>query len=201
MARPKSDLKAARARLLAAAEELLSRHGPNKVTVCDVAAACGMSQSNAYRFFPSKAALLAGVAARWFEEIEQALEAIAVEEGDARGRIMAFVLTQLRMKRARLKADPVMFQAYLDLGARNVDLVWAHVARISGFFEKIVEAWLQDAGLEGDARAVTTLIEDATLLFRDPNVILRRHHSCTDERARAVVENTLIGLERQLTKG
>ena len=66
-----------RKKLLEAAERHIKAHGPKKLTVSDIAAECGMSQSNAYRFFHSKGDLLEAVGERWFAEIERELADIA----------------------------------------------------------------------------------------------------------------------------
>ena len=66
-----------RERILAAAEELLRRHGPAKTTVSDVARALGMSHANVYRHFASKADLRDAVAERWLHAVSAPLAAIA----------------------------------------------------------------------------------------------------------------------------
>ncbi|MEE2864381.1 MAG: TetR/AcrR family transcriptional regulator, partial [Pseudomonadota bacterium] len=66
MARPKVENAEIRESLLQAAEHRLRRQGSPRFSVTDLAADCRMSQSNVYRFFPNKAALMAGLAERWF---------------------------------------------------------------------------------------------------------------------------------------
>jgi TetR/AcrR family transcriptional regulator, repressor for uid operon len=51
-------------RILDAAERCFVRTGFHKATMQDVAADCGMSQGNLYRYFPSKDAIVAGLAER-----------------------------------------------------------------------------------------------------------------------------------------
>jgi AcrR family transcriptional regulator len=195
MARPLTDVEATRQQLLEAAEQLLARHGSRKVTVSDVAAGCGMSQSNAYRFFPSKAALMTGIAERWFAEIETKLTDVAEDAGPAENTLQTLLMTQLRIKRARFDANPTLFLSHLELAARNMDAVWAHVHTLSALYERVVTRWLAEVALDtSQARNITRLIEDATILFRDPNLIARRRDECTDERARAVIRNAMAGV-------
>jgi TetR/AcrR family transcriptional regulator, repressor for uid operon len=51
-------------RILDAAERCIVRNGFHKSTMQDVAAECGMSPGNLYRYFPSKDAIVAGLAER-----------------------------------------------------------------------------------------------------------------------------------------
>jgi TetR/AcrR family transcriptional regulator, repressor for uid operon len=51
-------------RIIDAAERCFVRHGFHKSTMQDVAAECGMSPGNLYRYFPSKDAIVAGLTER-----------------------------------------------------------------------------------------------------------------------------------------
>jgi AcrR family transcriptional regulator len=53
-----------KSRILDAAERCFVRNGFHKSTMQDVAAECGMSPGNLYRYFPSKDAIVAGLAER-----------------------------------------------------------------------------------------------------------------------------------------
>ena len=196
MPRPRIDIAAARQKLVEAAEALLVRHGPRKVTVSDIAAQCGMSQSNAYRFFPSKASLMSAITARWFEDLEVALKSIVSEDKPPRHLIRNFLLCQLRLQRDRHDRDPELFQSYLDLGAQNMDPVWVHVKRITALLQVLVQRWLVSEGQTViSVESTTQTLEDATILFRDPNLIARRRNECDDDRAERTIETVLRGIE------
>ena len=92
MPRPPTDKDQVREQMLQATEELLKKYGPSRITVSDVAAACGMSQSNAYRFFPSKKALIEAGAMRWFRDIDAELHDIANSDGDPEAHLHRFLL-------------------------------------------------------------------------------------------------------------
>ncbi len=59
-----------RHRILNAAEHCIVRTGFHKMTMQDIAAECGMSPGNLYRYFPSKDAIVAGLAERDRTEFE-----------------------------------------------------------------------------------------------------------------------------------
>ncbi len=62
-------------RLCDAAERLFVTHGPDAVTIRQLAAAIGVSPMTPYRYFKDKDAILAAVRARAFDRHAQALEA------------------------------------------------------------------------------------------------------------------------------
>lgn len=154
-----------------------------------------MSQSNAYRFFPSKGALMAAVAERWFGDIEKALAVIAEGSDPPGEKLRRFALSQLRMKRDRFDEDPDLFRAYLKLGEENMDVVLRHVERISALLQKIIVAWLADEKLDpGAADEARILYETATVQFRDPNLIARHRATSDDAHADAVIATLMAGL-------
>lgn len=53
-----------KSRILDGAERCFVRHGFHRSTMQDVAVECGMSPGNLYRYFPSKDAIVAGIAER-----------------------------------------------------------------------------------------------------------------------------------------
>ncbi|MGL4242653.1 MAG: TetR/AcrR family transcriptional regulator [Beijerinckiaceae bacterium] len=64
-------------RILDAAERCFVRNGFHKSTMQDVAAECGMSPGNLYRYFPSKDAIVAGLAERDREQFNADFERLA----------------------------------------------------------------------------------------------------------------------------
>lgn len=62
--------------LLDAADELVSRHGSEKLTLRDVATEAGVSHTAPYHHFAGLADLLAAVAARGFSELAEAMMAV-----------------------------------------------------------------------------------------------------------------------------
>jgi AcrR family transcriptional regulator len=106
--RPATDFAAVTEKLLVAAEDILRNHGPNRLTVTAIADACGMPQSNVYRFFADKNALFVEIGRRWFCEVEK-ITRKAAEAGQAPPEAFkSFILGMLRVKCARYDADPAI---------------------------------------------------------------------------------------------
>jgi len=72
-----ADLPLSRDRILAAAEDVIRRFGPDKANVVDVARALGVSHAAVYRHVATKAELRELVAARWMDATMPPLRAIA----------------------------------------------------------------------------------------------------------------------------
>lgn len=196
MARPRPDENAIRDQLLATAESLLSFYGAGKVTVTDIAAACGMSQSNAYRYFPSKASLMAALGERWFAEVAAMTDEIIARNAPPREKLREIILATFQIKRARLEADPGLFAAYMDLAAANAWTVTAYTEERNLKIAGLVSAHLASLG-NRTARAdhIAQTLLDATVLIRDPNLILQNRANLTDERAERLAAFALTLLD------
>jgi AcrR family transcriptional regulator len=116
-----------RDRILDAAEKVLTRFGPEKSTVIDVARALGVSHGSVYRFFPSKSALRDAVTERWLARVSDPLVAIAGERGTASARLRRWFDQLIARKREKAGMEPELFATYYALAREARDVVRAHV--------------------------------------------------------------------------
>jgi AcrR family transcriptional regulator len=84
-----SDVADFRERLIAAAERLFAEHGPDGVTMRQLASALGVSPMTPYRYFKDKDAILAAVRASGFARFAAAMEAATKATADGRDRSQA----------------------------------------------------------------------------------------------------------------
>ena len=77
-----TDVADFRERLCEAAERLFAEHGPDGVTMRQLAAELGVSPMTPYRYFKDKDAILAAVRANGFNRFAEALEAAYDSESD-----------------------------------------------------------------------------------------------------------------------
>src|SRR5260370_5856132 len=79
-------------RILRETERLLRIYGHRKITVADVADACGFSAANVYRYFSSRRAILDALASHYLRETERAALACAICNSlSARDRLTVFL--------------------------------------------------------------------------------------------------------------
>ena len=192
-----SDSDSTRERILATAEALLRRHGPNKVAVVDVARACGMSHSNVYRHFPTKAALFDAIVTRWLGAAEIALAEVAAEPGPASARLTA-VLTELhRIKRRKVTDDREIFETYSQLAENARAVVDRHLTRLREIQTGIVADGIAAGEFAiADPEHAVDAIEAATWRFRHPRAVLEHVDDPSERQLADVLALLIAGLRK-----
>ena len=124
-----------RAEILAAAQRCFVRSGFHGASMQDICAEAGMSPGNLYRYFPSKEALIAGIAERDRAEVAQQFASADLSQGFfAVLEGMAHHHFAVRPDEQVLLCTEVMSEA-----RRNPE-----IARISAAFDADVRKWLVD---------------------------------------------------------
>lgn len=127
-----------RERILDAAEDALTRFGPQKATVVDVARALGVSHGSVYRHFPSKAALRDAVTERWLSHIGEPLARIVSDKGSASERLHRWFLKLIALKRQKAKAEPELFATYQKILGESREVIRAHIDTLVGQLSRII---------------------------------------------------------------
>jgi len=195
MPRPQNDYDAVRQQLLEVGDEILRNRGAVTIALSEVAAACGMSQSNVYRYFPSKEAYFEAMAGRWFEELHAMMEEVIASDLPVREKLFQFFARRVTVKRARYEADPQLFQTYMDLGDEHwevirgyVDLADHYMATIIG--EAMAEGYF--AGLEIDQ--AVSLVNLMVQPFCNPSLLIDMVRTATETNLRLVIDAIFDGL-------
>jgi AcrR family transcriptional regulator len=115
-----ADIEAFRERLCDVAEQQFAAHGPDGVTLRQLADALGVSSMTPYRYFADKDAILAAVRTRAFQRFSQAMEdaraggTAAKRSGNA---YIAFALEHRAAYRLMFDTQQPTFEAYPELVA------------------------------------------------------------------------------------
>jgi AcrR family transcriptional regulator len=132
-----------RAEILAAAQSCFVRSGFHQTSMQEICAEAGMSPGNLYRYFPSKEAIIAGIAERDRADVAQDFAnadlsqgLFTVIEGMARHHFTGRSIEQVKL------CTEVMSEA-----RRHPD-----IARISAAFDADVRKWLTDLFKAGAER-------------------------------------------------
>jgi AcrR family transcriptional regulator len=157
-------------RILDVAEETLTRFGPAKTTVVDVARALGVSHGSVYRHFASKASLRDAVTERWLARVSDPLARIAKEDTPAPARLRRWFEVLIATKRKKAKAEPELSATYHAIFAESREVVKAHVDILAGQ----VGAIIKDGIERGEFVPVDPVISGraifyATARFHDPS--------------------------------
>jgi len=121
-----ADIAGFRDRLCDAAEHLFAEHGPDAVTIRQLAAAVGVSPMTPYRYFKDKGAILAAVRARGFDRHAEALErAYRAGPTDPSARAVAIGAAYVRFALENPEAYKLMFDINQEGAESYPDLVRA----------------------------------------------------------------------------
>jgi len=163
------DIALTRDRIVATAEEVVRRFGPDKATVVDVARALGVSHAAVYRHVASKAELRALVVERWAEATMPQLRAIAARRGPASKRLRQLFDTLIALKRRRAARDPEMFAAYRTLAADAQSVAAAHIGEIVELAAMIIRSGVKEGTFRKiDPMATGRAMLVATSRFHHP---------------------------------
>ncbi len=196
MARRKSDdPDAPRLRILNAAEAVLRRHGPEKLTVSEVARSLGQSHASVYRYFGSKAELVDALVGRWLEAVTTPLGVIAGGEGSAAERLKTWLMRLRREKLRKVTADPEHFAAYHTLAGEARAVVEHHVNEMISQVATIVASGVASGEFRvSDPRRAAMATLSATARLHHPALLSGPAPPPSDAEAAAVIELVLAGL-------
>jgi AcrR family transcriptional regulator len=141
---PPADAPLTRDRILAAAEDVIRRHGPAKATVLDVARALGVSHTAVYKHVATKAELRDLVVGRWVEATMPPLRAIVAQPGSAPERLRKLIDALIAVKRRRASEDSELFTAYRTLAADAKSVVAAHIDEMVRLTATIIASGVEE---------------------------------------------------------
>jgi len=163
------DAPLTRARILATAEDVIRRFGPDKATLVDVARALGVSHAAVYRHVTSKAKLRDLVVGRWIEATMPALRAIVDGAGPAPQRLRRLFDGLTAAKRMRATDDPELFAAYRTLAANAKSVIAAHIDELIGLAAQVIRSGIEEGTFRaGDHLAAAKAMLFATSRFHHP---------------------------------
>jgi AcrR family transcriptional regulator len=158
-----------RDRIVAIAEDVVRRFGPEKATVVDVARALGVSHAAVYRHVKTKAELRNLVVQRWVDEMMPPLRAIVARPGPAPKRLRQLLDTLIGAKRRRAAADPELFTAYRSLAAETQSVAAAHVDELVQLCAAIIRSGIEEGAFcHVDPVSASQAILYATSRFHHP---------------------------------
>jgi AcrR family transcriptional regulator len=111
-------------RILAAAEEVMLSHGPDKATVVDVARALGVNHANVYKFFGSKSDLRRAVVQAWLDRMDAGLSAIVAQRSPADIRVKRWLDAFVGARRNAWRDQPDLFLAFRSIATEQLPEVW-----------------------------------------------------------------------------
>jgi AcrR family transcriptional regulator len=196
MARPQIDPQLVREQLFEAAEDIIRLRGAITISMSELASACDMSQSNIYRYFPTKEAFYEAMAERWFEPFNNIMEQVVESDLPPRAKLFEFFARRLAVKRERFLKEPQLFQSYLELGTEHWDVVRGHIdladhymATIIG--EAMIEGYFPDLELDEALSLVNLMVQP----FCNPDVMINMERTATEANLARIIDAIFDGLK------
>ncbi|PPQ39158.1 TetR/AcrR family transcriptional regulator [Rhodoblastus acidophilus] len=186
-------------RILEHACDHLRRFGPKRTTILDIAEAAGMSHANVYRYFPSKLALFDAVTEQWLKALESQLRVIKEGPDPAYDKLERALSAIQKTYRAKLEADPALFDLLCDAIAKNRVVARKHRNKMQGEIQAIVEEGINSGSFRlADRRRAMALVFDLAHRFIQPiSIALDRFIPTPDldfraSRAFAAIQRSLV---------
>jgi AcrR family transcriptional regulator len=185
------------ARILMETERLLRVCGHRKVTVADVADACGFSAANVYRYFSSRRLILDTLASHYLRETERAALGCARNSYSARDRLSGF-LTGLSMALMIFTdREPRVSQLLADATAEQWPCYTHYDARLVRHITKILSAASASGEFRpaDDAEQEARRVKAAACALVEPDVILScrdRYDASTREAVSQLIADALL---------
>jgi AcrR family transcriptional regulator len=167
------------ARIITETERLLRIYGHRKITVADIADACGFSAANVYRYFSSRRAILDALASHYLRETERAAVACAIRSShSARTRLSGFLTGLNTALMIFADCEPRVSALLAEAAAEQWPCYTHHDARLVRHITKILAAASASGEFWplGDAEQEARRVKAAACGLVEPDVVL----SCRD---------------------
>lgn len=196
MARPQTDMDAVREQLLEIVEDLVRQRRSAEFSMAELANAAGMSPSNVYRFFENKEALYEAVAERWFAAKTAIMEEVIASDLPVHEKLFAFFARRFDLMADQYRADPDLFESYMEIGEQHFELVRGHVD-LGDHFLSIVVAEAMEAGYFSgfSIDETVSLINQMVHPYCNPDVMMRIGTAkLTTAKLARIIDTLLVGL-------
>ncbi len=197
MARPQVDIDATKSRILEICEEMIRERGAISFTMKDIAQAADMSQSNVYRFFESKDDLAEAMAERWFEALNVIMEDVVASDLPARDKMYAFFARRMELKHQRLKDDPSLFAAYMELGNEHFEVVRGYIDLADHFMAVIIAEAMEEGYFKGlEIDETVSIMNSMVQPYCNPMLMMQLHLLAGPDKLAIVIDTIFDGLNK-----
>jgi len=187
-----------RERILEAAEGLFIHYGFSKTTMAEIAEKCGMSAANIYRFFDGKEEIVAEMAYRHFQKVEESLREVVRRPGmSPTERLEAFVLVMVRQAHDLCCCNEKINEAVGFIQRKRAEMVDRHWERIRSLLAEILAEGNRTGEFDApDVVDSADAVLKATSFFQAPQCFVQLPLADLEESAGRVVRLIVKGLRK-----
>ena len=187
-----------RGEILEAAFHRFGKFGLGKSTMAEIAADCGMSAGNLYRFYKNKAEIGAACAQHCMAESEKSLlAAIKRKDISAGEKLELFILTKLDYLFEQFSDHPLHYELVGFISKERPELVHSHLENMQSMLSEILAGGNASGEFDApDVSAAAAAVLAATMKFIAPHFIGMFPLEVMRAEAREVVRLLIRGLAK-----
>ncbi len=171
---PEVDTQATREKIIETAERIFKEVGYAKTTVGDIAASLGMSHSNVYRYFPTKAHINEEICDRLVRGIEAMCLPSADKGNSTKENLTRFILHYHRSIRERVFKGNKLYDMVSLAIQQHWPVIQGHSVRLRRILESILDKGVASGQLKKmDTFKMARAIHEAIAVFVHPDLIAR----------------------------
>jgi AcrR family transcriptional regulator len=183
--------------ILNAAAERILHYGYNKTTMSEIAADCGMSAGNIYRFFPSKIDIAEAMTRKFSAETHQAYSAIVRDTNrSATQKLLDFFIFRMERTFRLFEKNPKLMELAEIMGRERPDYLAEERAQERMQLEKILEEGSKagEFAFEASLTMTADFVQCAVMKFRFPQLWTTEQFEALKLELEGVLSLMLTGL-------
>jgi AcrR family transcriptional regulator len=187
--------------ILKAAADRILHYGYGKTTMSEIAADCGMSAGNIYRFYPSKIDIAEAMTRKFSSETQQTYSQIIRDTAKKPvDKLRDFFLFRLERTFRLFEKNPKLMELAEIMGRERPDYLAEERAQERLFIEKILEegARAGDFHLPHDANITADWVQCATMKFRIPHLWTFEQLDALKFELEGVISLMMTGLQARI---
>lgn len=184
-----------RSQIVSAASSRFQRFGFGKTTMAEIAADCGMSAGNLYRYFENKEDIGAAIAARYMAMREAEGREVVRRPGLAPEERLERLIVTLGTSIHEAATEDVLTNEMVDcICAKRSDLIENHIQTLLSLFAEVLAQGNESGAFDiDDVMATAGTVKSACKGFLYPPLVAM----CTREE----IERDAVGVARLLIRG
>jgi AcrR family transcriptional regulator len=190
------DAVAIKSQIIEAAENLFRDVGYSKTTVADIASALGMSPSNIYRYFSTKAHINESICDRLARHIESKCLDALVKDGTSKERLVRFIIEYHKTIKTNIIKEKRLYDMVSIGMDEHLPVIQKHSERIIDLLRIIIEQGISfhEFKNENPAKMAKTIYE-AISYFIYPSLI---EHAVNDAQSNGLTDSMEEDLKQLL---
>lgn len=183
--------------ILKAATDRIEHYGYNKTTMSEIAADCGMSAGNIYRFFPSKIDIAEAMTRQFSAETHQTYSSIVRDSNRTpTQKLMDFFQFRLERTFRLFEKNPKLMELAAIMGRERPEYLFEERAQERLHVEKILEEGkaANEFAFDYNLTMTADFVQCATMKFRFPHLWTTEQLESLKQELEGVLSLVLTGL-------